>query len=181
VKHLSSDSIFLLSEEPLDDIKAVLRITNTAYDTEITDLILAAKLDLGLCGLLSTAETDPLIKRAITLYCKANFGWDNPDAVRLRQSYEMLRNHLSLSVDYAFFPVTFTVKDSSSVAIRNAEVTFDGDTKTTSASGVAVFYAKVVSNCPYSISADGYVSDDDDDNLVDVSASTAVNIILTGV
>ncbi|HZJ99434.1 MAG TPA: hypothetical protein VFC79_05490, partial [Tissierellaceae bacterium] len=43
---------------------------------------------------------DVLIQRAITLYVKANFGWDNPDAERLQQSYLMLKQHLSLSGDY---------------------------------------------------------------------------------
>lgn len=84
----------------LDDVKTTLRISNTAFDTEISDLILSAKADLQLAGILTPDETDALTKRAITIYCKANFGWDNPDSDKLNQSYEMLKNHLSLSVDY---------------------------------------------------------------------------------
>ena len=164
----------------IDDIKAILRISNTAYNTEITDLIASAKADLGICGLLDTSEIDPLIKRAITLYCKANFGYDNPDASKLQQSYEMLRNHLSLSADYAYFAVTFTVKNSSAVAIRNAEIIFNDELKTTNASGIAIFYVRAGANYNYSITADDYISDDDDDNLVDVAATTAVTITLTG-
>ena len=162
----------------IDDIKAILRISNTAYNTEITDLIAAAKADLGICGLLDTSEMDPLIKRAITLYCKANFGFDNPDAVKLQQSYEMLRNHLSLSADYAYFKITFTVKNSSNVAIRTASVTFDNEVKETNASGIAEFYRRAGSNYEYEINMDGYISDSDDDNLVDVVADTSVNITL---
>lgn len=87
----------------LDDIKILLRITTTAFDTEINDLISAARQDLILSGVDSTKandDTDPLIKRAISLYCKANFGFDNPDADRLQQSYNLLKMSLALSSDY---------------------------------------------------------------------------------
>lgn len=86
----------------LNDIKTTLRISNTAYDVEIIDLIEAAKADLILSGVLSNkvTETDPLIKRAITIYCKANFGLNNPDVEKLQQSYNMLKIHLTLSTEY---------------------------------------------------------------------------------
>ena len=84
----------------LDDIKIALRISNTAYDSEINDLIAAARADLMLAGILlakANDDTDPLIKRAITVYVKANFGWNNPDSEKLQQSYDMLKAHLALS------------------------------------------------------------------------------------
>ncbi len=87
----------------LNDIKTVLRISNTAYDTEITDLISAARSDLMLAGILPSKannDTDPLIKRAITVYVKAHFGWNNPDSEKLKQSYDMLKAHLVLSQEY---------------------------------------------------------------------------------
>lgn len=87
----------------LDDIKLTLRISNTAFDSEITDLISAARSDLKLSGVLESKvndDTDPLIKRAVVVYCKANFGWNNPDAERLQQSYNMLKSHLALSQEY---------------------------------------------------------------------------------
>ena len=84
----------------LDDVKVALRISNTAYDSEISDLINAAKSDLALSGVLKVDDTDPLIKRALIVYCKANFGWNNPDAERLQQSYDMLKCHLALSQEY---------------------------------------------------------------------------------
>lgn len=87
----------------LEDIKRSLRVTNTAFDSEILDLIEAARLDLvqsGVSILKAQEETDPLIKRAITIYCKANFGYDNPDADRFNDSYVMLKQHLSLASDY---------------------------------------------------------------------------------
>lgn len=87
----------------VDDIKTTLRISNTAYDTEIVDLIAAARSDLMLSGIHENKANDgadPLIKRAIITYVKANFGWNNPDAEKLQQSYNMLKTHLSLSKEY---------------------------------------------------------------------------------
>jgi uncharacterized phage protein (predicted DNA packaging) len=90
----------------LDDAKLALRITNNDFNDEITDLINAAEADLGLSGIdpSMVLETDPLIKRAVMIYAKANFGFDNPDADRLTQSYEVLKQHLSLSGDYNLLP-----------------------------------------------------------------------------
>lgn len=87
----------------LDDVKLALRISNIAFDGEIMDLIAAARQDLILSGVISTKandDTDPLIRRAIITYCKANFGYDNPEAERFQQSYDMLKAHLTLSLEY---------------------------------------------------------------------------------
>lgn len=89
----------------LDEIKPKLRISasTTAFNGEVTDLIDAARLDLILSGVTSTKandDTDALIKRAVDLYCKANFGWANPEAERLQKSYDLLKMHLSMSVEY---------------------------------------------------------------------------------
>ena len=89
----------------LNDIKTALRISinNTAFDSEIADLIAAARADLMLAGILpakANDDNDPLIKRAITVYVKANFGWNNPDAEKLQQSYAMIKGHLALSQEY---------------------------------------------------------------------------------
>ena len=88
----------------LDDVKVALRIaaTTTDLDTEINDLISSAIADLKLAGVVAdkAVDSDALIKRAITTYCKANFGYDNPDAERFWRSYESLKMHLTLSADY---------------------------------------------------------------------------------
>lgn len=87
----------------LDDVKISLRISNTAYDTEITDLISAAILDLQLSGVIATKAndtTDSLIKRAVVIYVKAHFGYNNPDAERLLKSYDLLKSHLTLAEEY---------------------------------------------------------------------------------
>lgn len=86
----------------LDDVKKALRISNAEYNTEVQDLIDAAKLDLEITGLYKPLilDSDALIKRAITLYCKAHFGYNNPDADRLQEAYSSLKTHLVLSGDY---------------------------------------------------------------------------------
>lgn len=87
----------------LDDCKLALRINNTVFDNEINDLINASRQDLILSGialLKANDDTDALIKRAITIYVKANFGFDNPDSERLQQSYNSLKTSLALSTDY---------------------------------------------------------------------------------
>ncbi len=86
----------------LVDAKKLLRISNTAFDTEVQDLINAAESDLSLSGVSSSkiVVTDPLIRRAVFVYVKAYFGWDNPDSDRLIKSYDMLKMHLALSTEY---------------------------------------------------------------------------------
>ncbi|MBQ6459118.1 MAG: DNA-packaging protein [Exiguobacterium sp.] len=84
-------------------VKLALRITNTAFDSEIESLIDAARLDLQLSGVRSDKvndDSDKLIERAITVYCKAHFGLDNPDYERYASSYDSLKRHLTLAGDY---------------------------------------------------------------------------------
>lgn len=168
----------------LDEVKTALRISSTATDTEIDDLILAAKADLQLCGLLGEfiLVTDALIKRAIVTYCKANFGWDNPEADRFQRSYDMLKNHMSLSLDYAFYAVTFTVVDDSAVAIDEAMILFDGTTKYTNTSGIAIFYVRAGNNYEYQITHEDYADYVDSEGEwynVDITASTAISITMS--
>ena len=86
----------------LEKVKLVLRIDDTVLDEDIQDTINAAMADLKLCGVLESkiVETDTLILRAVKTFCKAEYSSDDKEAARYRESYEMLRNHLSMSVDY---------------------------------------------------------------------------------
>ena len=91
----------------LDKVKLALRISGSAFDEEVTDLINAAIADLRLVG-ISVPEVerspseklgDPLLERAIVLYAKAEFGF-NDDAERYRNAYDYLKCALSLTADY---------------------------------------------------------------------------------
>jgi uncharacterized phage protein (predicted DNA packaging) len=94
----------------LDDVKAVLRVSDDNKDTEIGDLIAAAQTDLALAGVTPSMTTldppDPLIKQAIVLYAKANYGWDNQEAPRFQESYNLLKASLTLSADYTDYTPT---------------------------------------------------------------------------
>lgn len=87
----------------LNKIKNSLRVSGIDFlEEEIKDLIDAAKSDLELSGIKRNKIIDdnPLIIRAITSYCKANFGYDNQEAERFQNSYECIKNHMALSVYY---------------------------------------------------------------------------------
>lgn len=86
----------------LESVKRELRITNIAFDEEVNDLIEAAKIDLRIPQIkgIKIVDTDPLIRRAIILYCKANFGLDNKDSEKYQKAYDNLAEKLSLSLLY---------------------------------------------------------------------------------
>jgi len=87
----------------LNKVKLALRINNSAFDSEINDLINACKKDLELAGIASSninSNNDEMIIRAIILYCKTNFGFDNPDSDRTLRAYESLKAYLCLCSEY---------------------------------------------------------------------------------
>lgn len=82
-------------------VKLALRVVTTSFDTEISDLIDAALDDLGIAGVDGTnaVETDPLVLRAITTYCRVNFG--SPDDYdRVKASYDEQKAQLSMATNY---------------------------------------------------------------------------------
>ncbi len=92
----------------LEKVKVANRITSTdqGIEGELKDLIFAALLDLTIAGVDTKNVTeesekpDPLITRAVILYTKAHYGFDNPEAERFERAYIMLKQHLCLSEDY---------------------------------------------------------------------------------
>lgn len=88
-----------------EKIRAALRISSTSekITEEINDCIEACKADLKNDGVKVLDETDKLITRAITLYCKAEFGF-NDNAEKFRQSYDTLKMRLALSGEYNTVP-----------------------------------------------------------------------------
>ena len=86
----------------LEKVKLALRITTTAFDEEISDLIAAAMADLRIAGIVSLEETDPLIIRAVTTYCRANFG--SPDEYdRLKGAYDEQKAQLQIATGYTYW------------------------------------------------------------------------------
>lgn len=85
------------------DARRYVRLNHNRLDSEIIDLIEAARADLMLGGIIASKvenENDALIRRAVFLYVKSEFGLDNADADKYRNSYEMLKRHLQLSDEY---------------------------------------------------------------------------------
>lgn len=83
----------------LDKVKLALRVKTTAFDSEITDLIAAALADLGLAGVTNQEQTDPLIIRAVTTYCRVNFGQPD-DYDQLKASYDEQKAQLMMATGY---------------------------------------------------------------------------------
>ena len=83
----------------LEKVKLALRITTTAFDSEITDLIAAARADLGIAGVLIDDEMAPLIIRAVTTYCRANFGQPE-DYERMKAAYDEQKAQLRTATGY---------------------------------------------------------------------------------
>lgn len=83
----------------IDKTKMALRITTTAYDDELTDLIEAAKQDLGIAGVIVPSELDAIVTRAIITFCKMSFGLPE-DYDRLKASYDEQKAQLSNATGY---------------------------------------------------------------------------------
>lgn len=138
----------------IDKVKTSLRVDDSALDEDIQDSIDAAKADLVLNGVLNNKiiDTDSLIIRAIKVYCKAEYSSDDKESTKYRESYEMLRNHLCMSLDYAYFKITINAGIQS-------QVIFDGEIKQSDANGVVIFYSKAKEHVQYIINKIVYYTD----------------------
>ena len=89
----------------LDDVKVACRVTSTAFDDELSDLISAAFGDLGITDiapeLLTDSMLEPLIKMAVKTYCKMHFGEVEDNKYdRLKSSYDEQKSQLLMSRRY---------------------------------------------------------------------------------
>lgn len=91
----------------LSRVKTALRITTAAYNTEIEQLIKAARLDLGIAGVEIPCVPDELVERAIITYCRLHFG-DLADGQydRLKASYDEQKAQLSMATGYTKWGVS---------------------------------------------------------------------------
>lgn len=87
------------SNATLTAVKTALRVTTTAFDAEITNLISAALLDMGLAGVTNNTQTDALVLRAIITYCRMHFGQPD-DYDRLKASYDEQKAQLGMATGY---------------------------------------------------------------------------------
>lgn len=85
----------------LEKVKLALRLTVDAYDSELTDLIEAGKLDLGIAGVIVPQELDALTTRAIITYCKLHFmTLDDPEWAHIKDAYDEQKAQLSMATGH---------------------------------------------------------------------------------
>jgi hypothetical protein len=86
-------------ETTLTAVKLALRITTDAFNSELTDLINAALLDMGIAGVTNGSTSDPLVLRAVITYCRLHFGQPD-DYDRLKRSYDEQKAQLATASGY---------------------------------------------------------------------------------
>ena len=87
----------------LDKVKLALQISTNTFDSELTDLIDAAKIDLGIAGVDLPSTLDTISERAITSYCCYHFELEHGDgskADRLKKAYDEQKSQLSMATGY---------------------------------------------------------------------------------
>ena len=91
----------------IDKVRNALRIStadNEALNGELQDLIEAAKLDLGIAGVVVPEELDAIVTQAIITYCKMSFGLPE-DYDKLKESYDEQKAQLSNATGYTNWKV----------------------------------------------------------------------------
>ena len=89
----------MMAEIMLAAAKLALRITTTAFDAEITALLDAALLDLGVAGVVVPSEWNVLVQQACITYVRMNFGQPD-DYDRLKKSYDEQKAQLVTCTGY---------------------------------------------------------------------------------
>lgn len=86
----------------LSKVKLSLRITTNAFDNELSDMINACLLDLGIAGVSNVDTTDFLVIRAICTYCRIHFGDAKgvEEIDRLKASYDEQKAQMSMATGY---------------------------------------------------------------------------------
>lgn len=86
----------------LSAAKTATRTTSDDEDltSEIQALVDSAKADLELSGISKIDDTDPLTRNAILTFCKAHYGFDNPDRAGLIEAYESFKMRLRMASKY---------------------------------------------------------------------------------
>ena len=85
----------------LDNVKLALRLTVNNYDSDLTDLINAARIDLGIAGVILPSELDAICERAILSYVRIHFDrLADGEYDRLKASYDEQKAQLMTATGY---------------------------------------------------------------------------------
>lgn len=85
--------------ELLQAVKLNLGIRHDKIDFDILETIEACKLDLGVAGVGIVDPTNPLVRQAVKLYCRAHYNFQG-EADRYTSAYTALKNSLALCGDF---------------------------------------------------------------------------------
>lgn len=86
----------------LSAVKMALRISTNAFDMQLQDLVEAAKLDLGIAGVVLPSTMDAIVRTAIITYVRLHFGQPD-DYDRLKRSYDEQKAQLSTCTGYTIW------------------------------------------------------------------------------
>lgn len=92
----------------LSKVKLALLISTTEFDSELTELITAAVLDLNIAGVdnatvVKTEPSDALVSRAIISFCAYNFELmhgEESRSDRFKKVYDEQKAQLSMATNY---------------------------------------------------------------------------------
>lgn len=93
----------MTTAELLGMCKTSMRVTTDAYDSEITEYIEAAVLDLGIAGVAYDA-IDNLVAKAVMTYVRMSFG-NPPNYEKLKASYDEQKAQLQNATGYTVWGV----------------------------------------------------------------------------
>ena len=98
------------AETILNKVNNALRRSgnNTNLNDELSDLIEAAQMDLGIAGVIVPDSLDKLVLKAIITYCKMSSGLPE-DYDRLKRSYDEQKAQLSTASGYTNWEVSENV------------------------------------------------------------------------
>jgi len=86
----------------LSAVKMALRISTNAFDMQLQDLVEAAKLDLGIAGVVLPSTMDAIVRTAIITYVRLHFGQPD-DYDLLKRSYDEQKAQLSTATGYTIW------------------------------------------------------------------------------
>lgn len=89
----------MATEKLIAKAKLAARVTTMAFDEQISDLLDAAMLDLGVAGVMVPEEWDALVSQAAITYFLMHFG-EPDDYDRLKASYDEQKAQLATCTGY---------------------------------------------------------------------------------
>lgn len=87
----------------LEKVKLAWNRKDNIFDSEISDLITSAELDLGIAGVVVPETATTIAERAITLYCLTHLELEHGDpskAERFKAAYDENKAQLSMATGY---------------------------------------------------------------------------------